>query len=414
MPSCLFLTPFPLVKPRHGGQVRAASVMLAARMAGWEVECIGIYMSALFPPDERGPHDIVLSSQGLTNRALRDIAFADFHIGRAAAEDPAAIMTLRSLIDRLAPDLIEVEHPWSWPLLCKALPDGRSPRIIYSSHNLEWRARLPLLGLGMRNTTSDKMIEAARQLETDFARDADLVFSISDIEQVEIEQASGREVVYLPAVANLAPDGQSTQDKRFADEARRASCRYAALMGSAYWPNMEGFFEIFSEGLGFLALGEQIWAAGDIGQAIRDDPRFGTFRSVNAPRLRAIGYVADEQKASFFDAAGCVIVPVTIGAGAKLKTADAIASGRPVIATPHGLEGYGPVVADALDRGVFLAESSADFRRLVCEALRNGLPGCGPEIRARLSLTAMAQTWGHHANALLSGSSLDSTALRPA
>jgi glycosyltransferase involved in cell wall biosynthesis len=401
MPNCLLLTPYPLVKPQHGGQVRSAAVRQAARQAGWHVDSVGIYSAAFFPPEEWGPHDIVLDSAALATRAMDDMAFADFHAARAAAEDSGAVDALRMLIRQLAPDVIHVEQPWGWLALREALPAGHGIKVIYSSQNVEWRARLPLFKLGMKNASSEDMLEATRLLEEEFARRADLVFSISDIEQEEIERRAGRPVVYLPAAAELTRAGQGPLLPRFAAEARKASCRYAALMGSAYWPNVEGFFGQFPLGLGFLGPGEQVWVAGTLGRAIRDDRRYQDFLSLNESRAHFVGYLSDEEKADFFQAAACVIVPVTVGAGAKLKTADAIFSGRPVIATQHALEGYGPMVEDALGRGVYAADSPAEFRRLIREALRHGLPGCKPHVRARLGMDAMSANWARHADALL-------------
>jgi glycosyltransferase involved in cell wall biosynthesis len=163
-------------------------------------------------------------------------------------------------------------------------------------------------------------------------------------------------------------------------------------MGTGYWPNIEGFFTTFPNGLGFLAQDEQIWVAGTLGAALRADARYQDFLSVNDARLRTWGYLADTDKASFFAPASCVIVPVHIGAGAKIKTADALASGCPVITTSHAIEGYGPLVEDALGRGVYVADSPYAFRDLVRRALREGLPGCVAEVRSRVSLERMAAT----------------------
>ncbi|MDX5929546.1 glycosyltransferase [Acidiphilium acidophilum] len=234
------------------------------------------------------------------------------------------------------------------------------------------------------------------------ARTADLVLSISDVEADEIERTSGRHVIYLPAVSDLASSRISVRPfSRFTAETNATACRYAALMGSAYWPNVEGFFSIFPEGLGFLAQNEQIWIAGALGSAVQEDERFQNFISINEKRTRIIGYLNESEKSEFFSAAHCVIVPVEFGAGSKLKTADAIASGLPVISTRHAIDGYGPIVRDALNRGVYIADEPATFRRLVREALRNGLPGCASSVRAELSLETMSKNWAQHINHLL-------------
>jgi hypothetical protein len=71
--------------------------------------------------------------------------FADLHIARAAAADPGTVNQLRIVLTRLQPDIVHVEHPWDWLVLQQALPSGKRPRIAYSSQNIEWRTRPPIV-----------------------------------------------------------------------------------------------------------------------------------------------------------------------------------------------------------------------------------------------------------------------------
>lgn len=392
MPSCLIISPFPISLPKHGGQVRAASMMKAMRLAGWHVDTVGIYHESLFPSDEWGPLDIVMRDPAVREKALSDILFADLHIARAAERDRKVVDSLRKILKRVTPDVIHVEHPWNWPLLQDALPSDFRPKIVYSSQNIEWRSRVNFLGLGIQRSDAEQQIEATRTLEMQFARSADLVFAISDLEAAEISTESGRPVVYAPAVSDLA-DPEVTVGNKFSRQATAEGINYAALMGSAYWPNVEGFYDLFPEGLGFLTLEERIWVAGTLGRAIHEDPRYKDFSSINDSRFRAVGYIDDSERAAFLGPAACVLVPVRLGAGAKLKTADAVASGSPVIATPHAIEGYGPIVHDALNRGVYVADTPTEYRALVRQALREGLQGCSGEVRSRLSVKRLSELW---------------------
>lgn len=399
--SCLLLAPFPLARPRHGGQTHAANIIQAGRRAGWQMENVSIFAADTFPSDEWGAFDIALDSLALSERVASDMPFADLHVARAAAADDQVVQRLRGLILRFMPDVIEVEHPWQWLVLQRALPSANKIPIVYSSHNIEWRVREPLFRLGLKNATSDKMLEATRLLEEELAQTADLVFSISEFEAREIEKVTGSPVVYLPAVSDLAPGKLRLPSTRVRTEVEMASCRYAALMGSNYWPNVEGFFALFPDGLGFLRHGEQIWMAGAVGDAIVNDPRYSTFLSINETRSRNVGYLNTIEKEDFFAAANCVIVPVTFGAGAKLKTADAIASGQPVIATSHAVDGYGPIVERAAGKGIYIANTPEEFRKWTRCALREKLPGCTIDVRAMLSLDSMAHTWSTHLSHLL-------------
>jgi hypothetical protein len=391
MPRCLMLAPFPLAVPRHGGQVRAAGLARALSRIGWQVDTMGIYHADFFPAPDRGALDIVIDDAALGARAGADMLFADLHVARAAAADRGVVDQLRLVLTRLRPDVVQVEHPWSWLVLQAALKSaGQKPNLVYSSHNLEWQARSALLGahpmLALARPDSDRLIAETKQLETAVARQADLTLSISDTEAESIGRDTGRAIAYVPPVSDLA-EAPGTPHGRFGPTAR-----HAAMIGSAYWPNVEGFFSIFPHGLGFLARDEQIWVAGSLGAALCADARYQDCKSVNDARLHAWGHVADADKAAFLAAAACVILPVTTGAGAKQKTADALASNCPVITTSHAIEGYGPLIQDVLNQGVYVADTPRDFRALMRRALREGLPACPPEIRARVSLARMAET----------------------
>lgn len=390
------LASFPLVVPRHGGQVRAASLATAARACGWQVTTAGLYLHAMFPADEHGKDDIVLPDDGLAHAVADHMLFGDLVAARHAAATPEIVTRVRDLLDRIRPAIIVIEQPWCWLPLQKALAgeaDWPPPAIIYSSQNIEWRMRPELYHLGLRRGGSDAMVLETRALEASLCQRADIVLSISDSEAEEIAQETGRAVVYLPPASTLA-DQPIIRAGRHADEARAADTRYAALLGSNYWPNIEGFLDLFPDGLGFLRPHERIWVAGALGTGLITHARYRDYQSINDSRLRVLGHIEEADKPGFFGAAACVLVPVLMGGGSKLKTADAIASGRPVITTSHGIDGYGPIARPAIDQGIYVADTPRDFQSLVLRALREGLPGCAPSVRAELQQQRLADRLG--------------------
>jgi Glycosyl transferase 4-like domain/Glycosyl transferases group 1 len=336
----------------------------------------------------------VLNGDAVREAGLGDSLFADLIAAHHAAHDSGAMRQLHALLNRVQPDVVHLEQPWSWLPLRQALKTHACLPIVYSSQNIEWRLRPEMFRLGLRRPGDDAFVAATRALEMELWRRADRILSISDIEANEIEMGSGRDdVAYLPAISDIA-EVRISAAGRFGTEAVTAGIRYAALLSSAYWPNNEGFHDMFADGLGFLRDNEQIWVGGQLGAAIARDRRYQDYQTINDSRMRQMGYIATEEKAAFFGAADCVLVPVRMGAGSKLKTADALASGRAVITTSHGIAGYGPIVAQALGRGIYVSDDPADFRALVTRALREGLPGCDETIRAALSQHRLAETIG--------------------
>lgn len=158
----------------------------------------------------------------------------------------------------------------------------------------------------------------------------------------------------------------------FEREKAAARCRYAALSGGPARRNIEDFFHAVPAGLGFLLQDQQIWAAGSLGPAVHADLLYKDYLSADDARYPWFGYVQDAAKPTFFVPASCVLVAATAADGARAGMADAIASGHPVITTPHGVEGYGPPLLD--DEGIHAGELPRAVKDLVRRALREGLP----------------------------------------
>jgi hypothetical protein len=386
---CLLLAPYPLAMPRHGGQVRAASLRDALAAAGWRVTVCGIYPAAFFAPDQRGPDDLPVEDADLPRAARAEMQIADLLAARAAAADRGLVARLARLIERVAPDIVLMEQPWPLlPLRAAGLP--RCP-LVYSSQNVEWRLRAEPPREGMGGDPA-RLAAEVRAVEEQAIGAASLVLSISDVEEAALGEMGAARVATLPPVSDLA--GLPPAPGHYGRAAEAEGIAYAAMIGSAYWPNVDGFFAMFGEGLGFLPLGRRVLVAGRLGQAVLDDPRWRHRAAVNTPRFTAVGEVDLANKHDLFAGSRCVPVPVLWGGGAKLKTADALACGRVVVATRAALDGYGAIVAPHLGRGVFVADEPPAFRRLVRDALEGALPQPDPALAVAMGVGRLADGLG--------------------
>ncbi len=354
------LAPFPLGENAvSGGDARALSNRRLFEALGWSVTTVGIYPGA----GGAAGSDILLSDPALETALEADMAFGGLHMALAAESDPAGRRALTGAIEAAAPDLIVVEHPWPWPLLRRVLADlgGRRPRLIYSAHNIEAELRpllYPYCPVAPGAETRRLAVEA---MERELAQAADVVLAISGEDARYMRDRWGVEATVLPPISGLPEVAEP--------EAARPQ-RYAAMVASAFWPNVDGFFWAFPDGLGVLRLGETVAAAGSVGPAIEADARFGSFRALNQSRFRSLGPLPSADLARVLRAASCVILPVRVGAGANMKTADALWSGRPVVCTPKALVGYPHASPGA---GLYVADDPGDFRRLVRAGVRGEL-----------------------------------------
>jgi glycosyltransferase involved in cell wall biosynthesis len=104
---------------------------------------------------------------------------------------------------------------------------------------------------------------------------------------------------------------------------------------------------------------------GSVGDAIASDERVLQVATL-AKRLINFGVVSEARLATILDCASCVILPITHGGGTNLKTAEAIWSGKHVIATDVAMRGFEEYIGSA---GIHVASDAVEFRNLIRECM---------------------------------------------
>lgn len=141
--------------------------------------------------------------------------------------------------------------------------------------------------------------------------------------------------------------------------------RFALYCGSAHPPNAEGFFAMLGGGFGSLTPDQCLVIAGGVSYAIGSDER--VHQSANlAPRVVLGGHVSDGCLAGLLNAAHCVILPLTQGGGTNLKTAEALWSGKFIIATTVAMRGFEQFKNSP---GVLIADTARDFKNALRYAM---------------------------------------------
>lgn len=337
------LSIYPLGEPRHGGQLRCAAIRARYREAGLEVHSLAA-MHEHAHRNERGPNDIALPASwpGWHAELPR---FVDLQSGACLAAEPRAWSAFAAWLERLQPDLIQLEQPWLWPAVRRWLatrPTGATrPRLVYSSQNVEWclkrdevDAKLP---------AQAQAIAEVRTLECELVRAADLIVACTDADRDALrEMAAGHAAgaAFVTAPNAIAPF--RAEPARIAALRRKLGLeRWPLFVGSAHPPNASGFWDMLAPSLAFLRPDEKIVVAGGVGHLLRQHKTYQAWSGINEPRLAVLGEIERDDLAALLHGAAVIVLPITTGGGSNLKTAEAIYTGRPVLATPHALRGYG-------------------------------------------------------------------------
>ena len=225
---------------------------------------------------EREADDIALPADSTAWRPGLD-RFADMHSGDCLAMEETAYARFAKALDRLQPQVIQLEQPWLYPPLHRWLDERKvlratPARLVYSSQNIEWKLKRD----EMPPDTLDRAayldeIRRVETLESAVVRAADLVIACTDEELTELRamaddgNAHRRFVVARNAIAPFS----ATSEQIDAVKRKYGLDRYPLFVGSAHPPNADGFWSMLAPSLAFLRPGERIVAAGGVGHILR-------------------------------------------------------------------------------------------------------------------------------------------------
>jgi Glycosyl transferases group 1 len=380
-------------EPHSGGAIRMRAIEQACCDAGAVFQRIEV--QARRAPADR-PCALTLSWWARHRRR---------HLGRPSGLEPLRLLWAsedgRALAARMARQLgadalqavtvLLVEHPWLFGL-ARALRDhGHCPNaaLVYSSHNIEWRLHeAQWRRQNAWSAAAGRLVAAIRRAEATAAAAADLTLAVCEADAVELREHGAKQVLVLcngvhapPLQAVPAPSPEVLRGRP-----------YVLFVASDFWPNVCGFDAWMPTDFSAWPAGHVVALAGRVGAALRRRGRFGA--AFHQGRIVDLGVLPRDRLAQAIAQAHALILPIGEGAGTNLKTAEALVSGRPVIATPMSLRGF---EAHARHPCLQLADTPAAF-----EAAMQGALACrNPDLHdARAQLLLWRQTLSPLAPAL--------------
>lgn len=352
--NILILCTYPINSPRHGGQLRVRNIVDSYRLAGHRVDVVGVLGSHEYE-NENGflpfPGEVAISNY-IKNPYLME----DYAIGRLfSEEDNHYDLLAKKIINK--PEVIQIEHPWLFSFAKKYINEKKiHPLFIYSSHNIEWKLKKDIISSAMGDEVGLEYSEKIRVVEEEAISASQLISSVSENDSDWIKTITDKKVV-------VAPNGVSAWSltEKGAREALTISenYRYALYCASAHPPNITGFFDIFSGGFGSLRPDEKLIIAGGAGWNIASDIRIHQ-SAILAEKTKVAGVVSLSCLHGLLSGAHCIVLPITQGGGTNLKTAEALWSGKHVLATSVAMRGFERFIDTP---GVYIADSPIKFKQ---------------------------------------------------
>ncbi len=357
----LQLTNYPTSKPVHGGQIRCVSIADQLRRAGHEVKSIAVYVSAHYQPDSAG--DIAFDTT--SDYWDYDLPYlTDYFSGLHAERDADAYDKLERQFLDFAPDAVIVEHPWLMPAAKLLAGQRKGTRLIYSSHNVEYRLKEDILDRAtVKSDRRAALVKDIRALEQAAVADADLVITCTQADAKSYQAIRGKGNI---VVGGNGVEPFTCRPARVLQWQNYVARPYPIFVSSAHLPNANGFWDMMAPGLTFLKPDERMVIAGSVCDIILGMDGIKMYERFNLSRLQLLGRMEKTELQAAIRASHVVLLPITSGEGSNLKTAEALESGCAIIGTKKAFRGFERAMTLP---HVHIADEPASFRRKVRDVL---------------------------------------------
>jgi Glycosyl transferase 4-like domain/Glycosyl transferases group 1 len=355
--------------PQHGGKLRSHHVARVLEHEGFELQRLAFCHRVGDDVDDPREPIIDIRAMPFWENGEFDaygpcrFRLSDYLGTPAALRVPSILAEFDERVRAARPDVILLEHPWTWPLLAR-LDEVRSGavRVVYNSQNVE-------IALKRRVMEDENMwappgvLEGIEALERDLVAHATGVSACTRVDADAYVDWGARRVVVAPNGGVRRERGHLLDIVRWPIEPAHS---YALAVGSDHPPNVSGFMDLVLPSLPLLRPFQRVVVAGGacrgIGQALEAK---GLTRMAEG-RLILLGPVDEFCLDCTIANAHVLLLPIQYGGGSNVKTAEALLSRRLTVATAtamRGFHGFSDVP------GMTVAEADGDFGRAMLAAL---------------------------------------------
>lgn len=324
------LGPWAIVRPRHGGQIRAANIVRAYRSEGHEVKFIGIYDPNNVPVSDTTEDDVPIDHAVMHYIHLSGLPW-EISLWQAFADVKPLYERFVAVVRDFRPDIVQIEEPYLWPLV-RALRSagelGRA-RVIHSSYNFETDYRRELGRIA--GYLDEVVLENVALQERQIARECDLVITVSDTDADSFKKLGAlRVIVARNGSSAISPSPAAVR----AVDAYTGGAPFALFVSSAHPPNAKGLLD-FVHGIE-EALPGKLFVCGAVYRLLAEESK----RHQILRNADIWGMVDPQMLEALLARASVILLPKTSGGGSNLKTSEALLARRPVVATRLAFTGF--------------------------------------------------------------------------
>ena len=367
----LVIAPYPIASPRHGGQKRTKALVDNYRSFVRDVKFVAIFHKASYA--EFDPDDIPLGQ--IENLELIDKKpyAMDQIIGKAIDNDTHVRSQFAKVLQEYRPDIIHVEQSFLYDGLSTLLNElNIHPYLIFGSQNIEYKMKAAIYdGQAIPEKEKKELVAQTREIEERFSKEASLVVAVSDGDGKALKEMGAKKVVIAPnGIERIQPTKEALA--YWSSFKRTQGIRHMiGFIGSGHPPNYTGFIDTIGLDTTFLPKGAKIVMAGGVSEYFK-----ATYNYKNTKKHASlwsgvvpVGFLDEDMLTGFIASCDVILLPITSGGGSNLKTAEALLSGKKIVATDYAFRGFEAYLKLP---NIRRANEKLEFQEALQEALRTG------------------------------------------
>lgn len=337
----LVVAPYPIVKPRHGGQKRAQALFEFYKSSFSQVKYVGVFHRGQYP--DWSEDDILLGDIKLINEIDKKPYASEIIAGEAIDKDIHVRSHFAKMLVEYKPDIIHIEQPYPYLGLKAVLRDlGMNPAIIFGSQNIEYPLKKKICDdLKIPPKISEEIVGKTKDLEKELSQKANLVVAVNNEDAIYHRSLGSKRCIVAPNGINTqTPTGEaSSYWKKYKQDNKIE--KLITFVGSGHPPNWVNFLETVGYDLGFLPGDTKLVIAGGVASYFKSEFKKKNSKYTNFwNKVKMVEDIEDDFLSGLIDASEVVILPILTKRGSNLKTAEAILSGKKIVATNYAFKGF--------------------------------------------------------------------------
>lgn len=336
----LLLAPYPIKKPLHGGQKRVKALYEFYKNNFKDVLFVGVFHRGHYPDWEET--DMPIGQLDIINEVDRYPSAAELIVGKAVDKDIHVRSRMAALLRTYQPDIIHIEQPFLYLGMKKLLCELEiRPRMIFGSQNIEYPLKERIFNeLHVNEAMSKVWVKETKTIEYDFSREADLIVAVNSEDAATHKKMGAKNIIIACNGIDKVPVTKKGKDYWSTFKITKNINKLVTFVGSGHPPNWEGFLKMIGDDTQFMPTNTKIIVVGGVSdyfkEQYKDKQKYASFWK----GVEIIGLVEEDKLSSLLDVTDVIILPITTKRGSNLKTAEAILSGKKIVATEYALHGF--------------------------------------------------------------------------